>query len=97
MWFVFVIPGLGRNEEEISTSSKKKKSRNPVTDIAYIIYFFLNELIYTMCKAPEKSKDLIAKMHPYYKVGFLGVFLMNGHYEDNINPALVLLREKIQM
>lgn len=49
-----------------------------------------------MCKALGKSTDLTAKMHPYYKVGFFWVFLMNGHYEDNINPTLRLLREKVQ-
>lgn len=47
-----------------------------------------------MCKAPGKSTALKAKTHPYYKVGIFGVFLMNGHYKDNINPALGLLQEK---
>lgn len=47
-----------------------------------------------MCKASGKSTALRAKTHPYYKVGFFGVFLMNGHYKDKINPALGLLQEK---
>lgn len=51
-----------------------------------------------MCKASGKSTALRAKTHPYYKVGFSGVFLINGHYKDNINPVLGLLQEKkIQM
>lgn len=47
-----------------------------------------------MCKASGKSAALRAKTHPYYKAGFLGVFLINGHYKNNINPVLRLLQEK---
>lgn len=47
-----------------------------------------------MCKASKKSTALRAKIHPYYKVGFFWVFIINGHYKDNINPVLGLLQEK---
>lgn len=49
-----------------------------------------------MCKASAKNTAPRAKTHPYYKVGFFWMFLINGHYKDNINPVLRLLQEKIQ-
>lgn len=94
MWFAFLLPGLARKEVGNSTSTKKQVLCvcNSVADITYILRMEKN--LQHVQSIRVKHSSLRAKTHLYYKVGFFGVFLINCHNKNNINPVLGLLQEK---
>lgn len=74
MQFVFLIPGLGRNEVESSTSTEKTKSLRLI-----LLHLTLKKRqrgreLTTCAKASGENTHLRARTHPYSTAGFSGCF-----------------------